>query len=138
MGNEDTKLTKAFEDMGFRTLIVTFLEDGPASGTLPTQTNAKNWKKNKKILNDVMWDRDGKWINRPFYEKWPGDANGQARGFPVWFIVDTNDMLVWDSLTGYDANVLTTNISQIQDLVDFLRTSSGWQPDADAGLDGGI
>ncbi|MDD5306972.1 MAG: hypothetical protein PHU25_06575 [Deltaproteobacteria bacterium] len=136
MGDEDTILTEYFESLGFKTLILTILLDGNSPGKPASQWDAIVWGASHDITNDILWDAKGTWGMSPFTDMWPGDGFEGARGTPQWFIVDTKTMLIWDSPTGYAPDMHTT--SYLSDILDLCKDGSGWAPDSDAGVDGGI
>jgi hypothetical protein len=135
MGDEDTILTEYFESLGYRTRIVTLLLEGSAPGSVSQQFDAILWRSSHHITNDVLWDGKHSLAGKPFADKWPGDGSDGSRGFPQWFIVDTNTMRIWDSQSGYAAEMHTT--SYLSDILDICKEGSGWTPD-DAGVDGGL
>ena len=86
---------------GWTVVFMSVLEEDTA-GDRATAANAREWKTMHGITGDVMYDPMWIYHTAPFLDTWPEE---DARGWPTFFVVNPDNMHIWDAFSGWRGSV---------------------------------
>jgi hypothetical protein len=129
LADDEGDFIAAIEEAGYSVEFISVLEEN-AQYEVPSAANAATWKTSKGLEGVVLYDADQTWLNDVMSDKWPSESD---RGYPMWFLISTSNMLIWDEMAGWD----TTVIAWMTDtMLPIYSTSPGaFDADTDADTD---